>query len=408
MTAQDPPPAADHLPERSDLARNWRLDPRTVFLNHGSFGACPASVLVHQQELRDHMETEPVRFMVERLEGLLDESRTELARMLGAGRDDLVFVPNATAGVNAVMRSLDLRAGDEVLTTNHEYNACRNVLDFVADRAGARVRVAQVDVPIASEDDVMEAICVGVSDKTRYALISHVTSPTAIVWPIRRIVRELRDRGVETLVDGAHAPGTVELDINDIAPAYYTGNCHKWLCAPKGAGFLWVRPDLQPSVRPAIISHGANSKRTDRSRYQLEFGWTGTDDPTPFVAVGHAIREMGAMVEGGWPEIRRRNHQLALEARCILLKTLGGEPICPDAMLGSMASLRLPDASGEPPVSALYADPLQNRLINEWRVQVPIVPWPAWPNRLVRVSAQLYNAEGEYVRLAKALEAFLG
>jgi isopenicillin-N epimerase len=235
-----------------------------------------------------------------------------------------------------------------------------------------------------------------------------VTSQTGLVLPIERLVAELARRGVETLVDGAHAPGMVALDLFRLGAAYYTGNCHKWLCAPKGAGFLYVRRDRQTHIRPLSISHGANSPRTDRSRFLLEFGWTGTCDPTAWLCVPEAIRWVGSLLPGGWPAVRRRNRALALAGRRVLADALGCEPPCPDAMIGTLASLPLPKACAtERASSPLYADPLQTALLQRFGIEVPVIPWPSEPARLVRISAQLYNSLDQYELLAKALQTLL-
>ena len=376
-----------------------------VFLNHGSFGACPLPVLEEQQRLRRQMERQPVQFFARELEPLLDAARAELAGFLGAQPKDLAWLPNATAGVNAVLRSLPFRAGDELLTTDHEYNACRNVLEFVAQRSGARVVVATIPFPVADEEQVVEAVLQRVTPRTRLALIDHVTSQTGLVFPIQRVVGVLRERGVEVLVDGAHAPGMLDLDLPAVGADYYTGNCHKWLCAPKGAAFLWVRHECQAQVRPSAISHGANSTRADRSRFLIEFDWVGTDDPTAVLCVPEAIRFMGSLLPGGWPELRARNRDLALQGRRILCEALEIAPPCPETMIGSLASLPLGDGSAEPSSSPLYADPLQQNLLDRHGIEVPIIPWPAAPHRLIRISAQIYNRPDDYALLAQALMA---
>src|SRR5438445_7019259 len=247
----------------SDLARFWTLDSAVAFLNHGSFGACPSPVLEAQQRLRERLERQPARFFVRDLEPLLADARSALAAFLGAAPEGLVFVPNATTGVNAVLRSLAVAPGDQLLVTDHAYNACRNALDFVAAAARAEVVVVPVPFPLASADAVVEAVVARATPRTRLALLDHVTSPTGLVYPIERLVRELAGRGIDALVDGAHAPGMVPLDLRALGAAYYTGNCHKWLCAPKGAAFLHVRSDRQTGVRPVVISHGPNTPRTD-------------------------------------------------------------------------------------------------------------------------------------------------
>ena len=381
----------------------WRLDPAIAFLNHGSFGACPASVLDEQQHLRERMERRPVQFLAREIGGLLDGARTSLAEFLSADPADLVFVPNATAGANAVLRSLRLEPGDELLTTNHAYNAIGNALRFAAERAGARAVVAQVPFPIDSPERVVERVLGSVTSRTRLAVLDHVTSPTALVFPIERLVAALAERGIDTLVDGAHAPGMLPVDLRALGATYYAGNCHKWLCAPKGAGFLYVRRDKHALIRPLAISHGANLPITSRSRYHLEFDWTGTDDPTPYLCVPAAIRFLGGLLPGGWPALRSRNRELALEARRRLCAGLGIDPPCPEEMIGSMATLPLSFGSAEPPSTPLYADPLQQTLLERHSIEVPIFPWPNPPRRLLRISAQLYNSIDEYDRLAAAV-----
>ncbi len=379
-----------------------------TFLNHGSFGRCPRPVLEFQRALQDRLERQPIQFLVRELEGLLDEARGALARFVGAAPDDLVFVPNATAGVNTVLRSLRFEPGDEILLTNHEYNACRNAAEFAAQRAGARVVVAEVPFPLESAETLVEAVLGRVSRRTRLVLLDHVTSPTGLVFPVERWVGELAARGIDTLVDGAHGPGMVPLQLDQLGAAYYTGNCHKWLCAPKTAAFLHVRRDRQSAVRPLVISHGANSPRTDRSRFLLEFGWPGTFDPTACLSVPEAIRCVSARVPGGWPEVMRRNRDLALAGRRLLCDALHIRPPCPEAMIGALAAVPLPDApAGELTVAPLFLEPLQDRLLAEAGIEVPVIPWPARPKRLLRISAQLYNSRADYEQLAQALPAAL-
>jgi len=389
------------------VASHWTLDPSIDFLNHGSFGACPEPVLAAQREWRARLERQPVQFFARDIEGLLDTAQAELGAFLGASPDDLAFVPNATAGVNTVLRSLRFEPGDQLLTTNHEYNACANAMRAVAEHRGAEVIVAEVPFPIESEEQVVEAVIGGTTEQTKLAVLDHVTSPTALIFPIERLVRELALRGVDTLVDGAHAPGMLPLEVERIGAAYYTGNCHKWMCAPKGAAFLHVRRDRQEAIRPLSISHGANSPRTDRSRFRLEFDWTGTCDPTSWLCVPEAIRFLGGLLAGGWPALMERNRSTALAARESLCEALGIPAPAPEAMIGSMAAIPLPDGSPEPPTSALYTDPLQDRLLAEERIEVPVIPWPAPPKRLVRVSAQVYNTAEQYERLGEALHRTL-
>jgi len=391
-------------PAWSAYADHFLLDKSVVFMNHGSFGATPRQVLIAQERVRQRMEAEPIRFFVEELEVLLDDSRSEMSKFVGCDPEGFAFVFNATAGVNAVVRSLDLSPGDELLTSTHEYNACNNVLRWAVEKTGAVMVNADVPFPIRDEDEAVDAILAKVTSRTKLALVSHITSPTALIMPVERIVRELQRRDVDTLVDGAHAPGFLPLDVSRINAAYYTGNFHKWTCAPKGCAFLHVREDRRANVRPVIISHGANSKRTDRPRFRLEFDYVGSIDASPWIVAGECVRVMERIFPGGWPAIMKHNRELALAARRLLCERFGSEPGAPDTMIGCMATIRIPDRSpSENGIPTRYHDPIQNRLIRDWGVQAPIVTFPAPPARSVRVSAQIYNTLAQYEYLAEAI-----
>ena len=382
----------------------WGLDPAITFLNHGAFGACPRAVRACQRQYQDQLELEPLRFMVRELEPRLDHARGKLAQFIKAPVDDLVFVSNATAGVNAVLRSLSFKRGDELLTTSHVYNACRNVLNYVAERAGAKVVIADIPFPVRSNDEMIAPILAKVTGRTRIALLDHITSVTALILPVRELVQKFTALGVETLVDGAHAPGMIPLDLKSLGATYYTGNCHKWLCAPKGAGFLYVQRDRQAFIRPPVISHGANTRRTDRSRFLVEFAWQGTGDPSAVLAVPDAIKFIGSQLPGGWASVMKRNHELAAAARKILCEKLNIEPPCPTEFLGTLATIFLPPLGAskalKPP---LFLDPLQDILLRRDKIEVPLMPWPAPPGRVLRVAAQLYNSLPQYARLAEVL-----
>jgi isopenicillin-N epimerase len=303
--------------------------------------------------------------------------------------------------VNTVLRSLDFAPGDELLTTDHAYNACRNALAW-HERRGAKVVVAPVPWPVRAPSEVTDAVMAAVTPRTRLFLLDYVTSPTGTIFPARELVARMNERGIDTVVDAAHAPGMLPLDVRAIGAAYFTGNCHKWLCAPKGAAFLHVRRDRQQGIRPLTISHGANAQRPERSRFRLEFDWTGTDDPTAFLCVPHAIRFLGSLLPGGWPELMARNHALVLGGRKLLCDALGVLPPAPDDMLGSLASIPLPDYTGPKPAGAWW-HPLQRALLEKHRIEVPVMVFPALPKQLVRISAQVYNSEDQYARLASAL-----
>jgi isopenicillin-N epimerase len=385
------------------MRARFTLDPEITFLNHGSFGACPREVQETQRALRDRMERQPVQLFMRDLEGMLDDSRARLADFLGARPGDLVFTRNATYAVNAVLRSLELAPGDELLTTDQGYGACLNALEFVAARSGARVVTAATPFPVDDPADLIDPILDAVTPRTRLAVLDHIASPTGVVFPLERIVPELEARGVRVLVDGAHAPGHVYVDLDTLGASFATGNCHKWLFAPKGAAYLHVREDRHGEVRPLAISHGATNPRDDRPRLHLEFDWTGTDDPTSWLSVPAGIDFGASLFPGGWSELRERNRALVLEARALLAGALDIELPCPDELVGCLASLPLPDAVAPP----WFPDPLQTTLLEEHGVEVPIIPWPSPPRRLLRISAQVYNELDDYRRLAEALKATL-
>jgi isopenicillin-N epimerase len=383
----------------------WILDPGVVFLNHGSFGACPRRVLEAQSEWRTRLEREPVDFLVRELEGHLDIARAELAKFVGANSEDIAFVPNATSGVNTVLRSLEFHPGDELLVTDHEYNACRNAIDFVAERAKAKVVVVSLPFPFQNAEEIISPIIDAITSRTRLALIDHVTSQTGLVLPVKRLVELLSQRGIDTLIDGAHAPGMVPLDLANLGATYYTGNCHKWVCAPKTCALLYVRKDRQRLIRPLTISHGANSRRTDRSRFQLEFNWPGTWDPSACLSIPEALRFMESTMPSGWPGVMTRNRALAIAARNMLCEALGISIPCPDDFIGSMASIPLPDiAIDEPGESYPDRDPLQERLRTRHQIEAPIISWPTPDKKLLRISAQLYNSLPQYSYLITALK----
>ena len=406
----------------SALASHWALDPAVTFLNHGSFGACPRRVLDVQRDWRDRMEAEPVRFLARELDDRLAESRGALGSFVGADPDDLGFVTNATGAVNAVVRSLRFEPGDEILTTDHEYNAILNVLRHVAARDGARVVVVPLPFPAISPDDALDRILSAAGKRSRLAVVSHVTSPTALILPIDRLVPALAERGIDTLVDGAHAPGMVKLDLDYLGATYYTGNLHKWVCAPKGAAFLHVRRDRQAGVQPVTISHGANDLVEARSRFRAEFDWQGTLDPTAWLAVPAAIEFGDGLVPGGWPALMSRAHRLALEARDVLTGVVGSNGGgSPDEMIGAMAAVTMPADGplGGPAMadqsSPLDADPLQTVLFDRFGIELPIGGWPvpavqsAGPaKRLLRVSVAPYNDRDDIDRLITALAELSG
>ncbi len=390
-------------PARSPFAEHFTLDPSVVYLNHGAFGACPRSVQAVQQQFRDRLERNSVQFFVRDLEGLFDDVRGVLAPFLGAKAEDLVFVPNATAGVNTVLAALEQEAGTEVVITDHTYPACRNAVEYWARRRSLQVRTAKIPWPLASAEQFSEAVLAQITTKTRLVLLDHITSPSGVIVPIEELVRTLRERGIDTLVDGAHGPGMLPVDLERLGATYYTGNLHKWCCAPKGAAFLWVPRERQPTIHPLVISHGWAVPRTDRPRFLLEFDWPGTLDPSAILSIPAALSFLSGLFPGGFPELYAHNRALALKGRDALCAALGTAPPAPDAMLGSLAAVLFPERTPNVPTpEALY-----NALLARG-FEVPIVPLPGFPSGFVRIAAQVYNSEAEFSALGAALREELG
>lgn len=385
---------------------NWKLAPGVAHLNHGSFGATPIEVLEEQDRWREAMERNPVLFMLETYQPALDLNRDQVASFVNAGPSGLVFVPNATYGINSVLRSLEPRIpkGAEILVTNHAYNACNNAAQISAERAGASLVFVDIPLPVSSSAEITAGVLDHVTPDTALVILDHVTSPTGLIMPVEEIIAAL-EPDIPVLIDGAHAPGMIPLDLAALGASFYTANCHKWMCAPKGSGFLHVANRHRDSVRAAAISHGLNDGWPGAaSRFHAQFDWTGTDDPSARLSVGKAIEVMGRHNRNGWEGIRRENHDLVVSGRRLIADMVDSEPVAPDVMLGSTAAIRLPRAAKG---SGNIFDPLMNRLRHEWKIEVPVFNWPDESQRMIRISAQQYNSIDEYQRLAEALRSEL-
>ncbi|MCC6676618.1 MAG: aminotransferase class V-fold PLP-dependent enzyme [Phycisphaerales bacterium] len=402
----------------AELARRmsalWELEADLTFLNHGSYGACPRPVSQAQASLRARMEREPVRFFKSDLEVLLDEVRERVGVFVNAPGPDIAPIRNATLAIATVLANTPLAAGDEVLLTDHEYTSGINELERMTARTGAKVITAAIPFPPRGPEAVVDAIMAAVTPRTRLAIISHITSATSLVFPVAEVTRLLRERGIEVLVDGAHGPGQTPVDIRGLDPTYYIGSLHKWVCAPKGTGFLYVNPARQRGFRPVFLSSRAAKVRPDRELFLRDYDYMGTDDYSAILASPAALEFMGGLLPGGWPEVMRRNRDLLRRGRGIIWRALSAEfgdelpGPAPESMLGSMATLSLP----EPPVELLnrptkYDDALQDALLEKHRVATPIWRWGPQERRVIRLSAQLYNHDAQYERLAEALVAEL-
>lgn len=364
------------------------LDPTVTFLNHGSFGAVPRAVFERYQEWQLELERQPVLFLARRVDGLLAEARAALGAYVGADPDELVFVPNASTGVNMAAWPLGLGPGDEVLSTDLEYGALDLAWEHVCADFGARYIRTPIRLPVASAEELIETIWAGVGPRTKVLFMSHYTSETALMLPVEELCSRARERDIRTVVDGAHVPGHLPLDLSAIDADYYSGNCHKWLCAPKGAGFLYVRRELQRDLHPLIISWGYKGEDPSfLARHEKQ----GTRDPSAYLTVPAAI-EWQRVHE--WDVVRERCHELTRRAR----NELGLTPLTPDsnAFFRQMVSLRLPrDAPAN----------LQERLYDEHRIEVPV--FERGEDLFIRPSFQGYNDAGDLERLKVALRGLL-
>ncbi len=384
----------------TDIASQWSFPQGTTYLNHGSFGPSPRCVQQAREALQRRLEAQPMDFLLRLLPPLFIAARARLAAFVGASADDLVFVDNATVGMNVVAASVELRPGDEVLCNDHEYGAVTRLWEHKCQAAGAKLIVQRLPQPLRTADELVDAIFAAATGCTRLLVFSHITSPTAVIFPAAKICRRARERGIPVCIDGPHAVAMLPLDLRALDCDYYTASCHKWLSAPFGSGFLYVHPHQQTAVRPAVISWG-RTLEGDSPSWRDEFHWLGTRDTTAWLSVPAAIDFLESV---GLDEFRRRTHELARYARQRIGEltadlSAGGaavnlEPLVPDdpAWYGSMAAMPLPP--GE-------AEPLMRTLWERHGIEVPIIDWAG--RRLIRVSCHLYNTRADVDRLVEAL-----
>jgi isopenicillin-N epimerase len=372
------------------------LDPEVIYLNHGSFGATPRPVFATYQDWQRALEREPVYFFEQTLTPALRAAREVLGACLHAGPEDLAFVPNATFGVNLAARALDLQPGDEILTTDHEYGACSNAWELACRKSGARYVRQHVPLPVPSAGEAADAIWAGVTARTRVLYLSHITSPTALTFPVAELCRRARAAGILTVVDGAHAPGQIPLDLAELGADIYTGNLHKWLCAPKGAGFLWARAEVQPLLEPLVVSWGYGPERTrfEESDFVSAMSWMGTDDYSAYLSVPAAIR---FQEEHDWPAVRARCHILLTETLARIAAVTGLPPAYPahPESFHQMAIARIPQQGN------LRA--FKERLFEVYRIEIPCNEWQG--QHFVRISVQGYNTAQDLDTLVEALTA---
>lgn len=372
---------------------SFLLDPTVTFLNHGSFGACPRPVFDEYQRWQRELERQPVEFIGRRFNKLMRAARQALAGYVGTAADNLVYVPNATVALNIAARSLKLQPGDEILTTDHEYGAIERMWRFVCAQSGARLVTQPIPLPLTTPEAFSEALWAGVTPRTRVLCLSHITSPTALIFPVAAVCRRAREAGLLTLVDGAHAVGQLPLDLDSLGADVYTSNCHKWLCAPKGSAFLHARPEIQPLIEPLVVSWGYEAEAPGPSRFIDEQEYTGTRDFAAYLATPAAIE---FICVHDWDRVRAECHALAVEAQQRLATLTGLAPFSGPEHSAQMVAAPLPECD----VAQLKA-----RLYDEHRIEVPVYRWQGRP--VIRVSVQAYNTRAHIDRLIDALTRLL-
>ena len=377
------------------LSDSFLLDPSITFLNHGSFGATPIPVFDAYQRIQRELEHEPVEFLGRKASGLLQQSREALAKYLSVDRDDIVYIPNATQGINIVAHSLDLHSGDEVLITDHEYGAMDRTWEFLSEKKGFTYHSAEITLPLSSVEQIIDDIFSRVTPRTRVIYLSHITSPTALTFPVKEIGYKAREMNILTVIDGAHAPGQIDLDLDSLGADFYTGNCHKWLCAPKGSAFLYARKEVQNLIHPLAVSWGWHAEIPGPSQFIDYLEWTGTRDISPYLAVPAAIE---FQTTHDWQAVCARCHELAAWINQELSEVFHSESLSTSSdWFAQMVSIPLPTQPSP--------ETLQQRLFNDYRIEVPIVPWKG--KTLVRVSVQAYNTSGDLQKLISALKSIL-
>jgi isopenicillin-N epimerase len=387
--------APTYAPTAQELRALFLLRPDVTFLNHGSFGACPQPVFDIYQEWQRELERQPVEFLGRRFIDLMAQARTALGAYLNADAQDLVFVPNATTGLNIVARSLPLMPGDEILATDHEYGALDRTWRFVCGQRGARYIRQAVPMPVTSAEEMIDAIWAGVTDRTRVLFISHITSPTALIFPIAPLIQRAKAAGIITVIDGAHAPGQIPLDLQALEADFYSGNCHKWMMAPKGSAFLYARRELQHLLEPLVVSWGWQSVTPSASRFIDEHEYQGTRDLAAYLTVPAAI---SFMREHNWSAVRARCHAMLAETdrRITALPGMSACATDPGTWFGQMAAWGLAACDGKQ---------LQRRLYDEFAIEIPVALIDE--RQFLRVSIQGYTTQAELDALIDALAVLL-
>ena len=385
-----------------NLKSLFQLDPDITFLNHGSYGACPRPVFEDYQKWQVMIEQHPVKFMQDDIYQYLDESRSSLGNYINCNKNDLIYVPNPTHAVANIIKKVNLDIGDEVLSTDLEYGSCDRMWFYEAQQKGFIYNRSKVSLPIIDKESFCNDFWKNATEKTKYIFISQITSSTGMILPIPEIVLEAKSRGIKTIIDGAHVPAHIDLDINDFDPDYYVGACHKWLCCPKGVSFLYVKKDQQENIQPQIMSWGwgeeyeefkDSTQLKSSSRFINIFQWQGTRDMSAFLTVPKAIE---FQEKYDWDSVRNRRKKMIIDARNKISTVTNLPKICPDDWLGQMASFLFPaDDVAE----------LKKSLYNDYQIEIPAMSYNGYS--ALRISIQANNSEDEVDYLVETLKKFI-
>jgi len=370
----------------------FMLDPDVVYLNHGSYGACPKPIfdtLIHWQH---KLENEPVKHLTFDIYKYLEDSRSALSDYVKCDKDDIVFFPNPSTALNTVLRSLDLKEGDEILTTDHEYGAMDRAWNFLCKKRGSKYIKKDISLPLISKEQFLNEFVKGITHKTKVIFMSHITSSTALIFPVKEICDIARSKNIITIIDGAHAPAQIDLDIMSINPDFYSGACHKWMCSPKGVAFLYAKRSLQSIIDPLVISWGYDAERPSHSQFLDYLQWQGTNDLSAYLTIPKTIE---FLKQNDWKNVTDECRELNLWARDQIIESFNMEKISSKEFLGQMCSFYFP-----------FEDPLQNQIefYKKYKIQIPFVRWNN--KTLFRISIQSYNNKEDIYKFIKSLQDF--
>ena len=376
------------------LRKHFNIDREVVFLNHGSFGATPKPVFATYQHWQKQLERQPVKFLGRDFDNNMNKAREALAAEVGTAASNLAFIPNATHGVNIAARSITLQPGDEILASDQEYGACEYAWDVVCKGTGAVYVRQPISLPAGTQEQMAAEFMAGINDRTRVIFLSHITSPTAVRLPVEAICAEARKRGILTVIDGAHAYGQIDLNLDTLGADYYTSNCHKWALSPKGAAFMYARPEIKDQIDPLIVSwgYGADNLSRSGSRFVDLLQWAGTKDPSAYLSVPAAI---DFRVKHGWEDVHKQAKQMLDETIGRIITLPGFANAYADSSnYIQMAAIFIPNQ--------FEVTDLKDFLYDQHKVELPVIQWK--DHKLIRISMQAYNTEKDIDALERALQ----